>query len=388
MHRRAADVACAGRVGVAWASRDGRSEYRARTGSDVAAGSRPAAGRQWRGRMASRAWPARSASGCAPGRSPTSAPGGSCPGSPSPSASGSSSTSPPTASRSRGRRPRCSSPPSRRVILARNRPIAFPLALALAAAAAGFLDRDRQARPHRASGAAGGRLERRRRRLRRGARGTRALRPHRRSRPPHLAARGSTSRPSACGSRSARARRRRSAAFVEFKARLSPPLEPLRPGGYDFARNLYFQGIGASGFVLGASAPRRRRCAGAAAARGGDHRRHARRARPAHPLGRSPATAARSRRRCITGKRDAISTPVNDAMFISGLGHVLSISGYHMAVVAGVVFFVLRALFALMPACGRPFPDQEMGGGRRRLRPRRSIWCCRAPRSRRSAPSS
>ena len=25
-------------------------------------------------------------------------------------------------------------------------------------------------------------------------------------------------------------------AFVEFKARLSPPLEPLRPGGYDFAR--------------------------------------------------------------------------------------------------------------------------------------------------------
>ena len=34
--------------------------------------------------------------------------------------------------------------------------------------------------------------------------------------------------------------------FVEFKARLSPPLEPLRPGGYDFARDMYFQGLGAS----------------------------------------------------------------------------------------------------------------------------------------------
>ena len=45
----------------------------------------------------------------------------------------------------------------------------------------------------------------------------------------------------------------------------------------------------------------------------------------------------------LTGRRDAITTPVNDAMFISGLGHVLSISGYHMAVVAGVVFFVIRA---------------------------------------------
>src|SRR5262245_22312904 len=45
--------------------------------------------------------------------------------------------------------------------------------------------------------------------------------------------------------------------FVTFKARLTPPLEPLIPGGYDFARAMYFQGIGASGFVLGAirSAP-------------------------------------------------------------------------------------------------------------------------------------
>src|ERR1700721_1935334 len=51
----------------------------------------------------------------------------------------------------------------------------------------------------------------------------------------------------------------------------------------------------------------------------------------------------------LTGRRDAITTPVNDAMFISGLGHVLSISGYHMAVVAGVVFFVIRALLALIP---------------------------------------
>ena len=31
--------------------------------------------------------------------------------------------------------------------------------------------------------------------------------------------------------------------FVEFNARLSPPLEPLRPGGYDFARDIYSQHI-------------------------------------------------------------------------------------------------------------------------------------------------
>ncbi len=37
-------------------------------------------------------------------------------------------------------------------------------------------------------------------------------------------------------------------------------------------------------------------------------------------------------------------------MFISGLGHVLSIFGYHMAVVAGIVFFAMRGLLALVPA--------------------------------------
>ena len=40
--------------------------------------------------------------------------------------------------------------------------------------------------------------------------------------------------------------------FVELKARLQPPLAPLRPGSYDFGRDMYFQGIGASGFVTGA----------------------------------------------------------------------------------------------------------------------------------------
>ena len=61
----------------------------------------------------------------------------------------------------------------------------------------------------------------------------------------------------------------------------------------------------------------------------------------------------------ITGKRDAISSPVNDAMYVSSLAHVLSISGYHMAVVAGVVFFVVRALFALVPILANRHPIKK-----------------------------
>src|SRR5262249_45463762 len=61
----------------------------------------------------------------------------------------------------------------------------------------------------------------------------------------------------------------------------------------------------------------------------------------------------------ITGKRDAITAPVNDAMYVSGLGHVLSISGYHMVIVTGVVFFAIRAVLALVPALGRRRPIKK-----------------------------
>ena len=147
--------------------------------------------------------------------------------------------------------------------------------------------------------------------------------------------------------------------FVEFKARLSPPLEPLRPGGYDFARDMYFQRIGASGFVLGrmrtAEAPHpptlRLRYAMAV-----DAMREAidKRIRAVLPGDNGAIASA-----LITGKRDAISMPVNEAMYVSGLAHVLSISGYHMAVVAGIVFFALRALFALMPAFANRHPIKK-----------------------------
>jgi competence protein ComEC len=137
--------------------------------------------------------------------------------------------------------------------------------------------------------------------------------------------------------------------YVTFRARLNPPLMPLRPGGYDFARDLYFQRIGAVGFVQGAL-----KTAEPPAERGfwlnyaatiqGLRDSIDARIRAVVPGDNGAIASA-----LITGKRDAISTSVNDAMYVSSLAHVLSISGYHMAVVAGVVFFALRALLALLP---------------------------------------
>jgi competence protein ComEC len=147
--------------------------------------------------------------------------------------------------------------------------------------------------------------------------------------------------------------------FVEIKARLQPPLAPLRPGSYDFARDMFFQGIGASGFVTGAiktvepPAPGGLSLRYAAVMQGLRDAIDGRIRTVLDGDKRAIATAL------LTGRRDAITTPVNDAMFISGLGHVLSISGYHMAVVAGVVFFTIRALLALFPALTTGFPIKK-----------------------------
>src|SRR5437868_6592639 len=137
--------------------------------------------------------------------------------------------------------------------------------------------------------------------------------------------------------------------FVELKARLQPPLTPMRPGSYDFGRDLYFQGIGASGFAMGAIKTVEPRVNGGLALRYAAVMQGLRDAIDARIRTTLEGDKRAIATALLTGRRDAITEPVNDAMFISGLGHVLSISGYHMAVVAGVVFFVVRALLALVP---------------------------------------
>jgi competence protein ComEC len=148
-------------------------------------------------------------------------------------------------------------------------------------------------------------------------------------------------------------------AFISLKARLNPPASPFRPGGYDLARDLYFQRIGATGLALGRidvlpapAAPGLRLAFATAVEAIRDAIDGRIRAAVKGDAG-SIASAL------ITGKRDALSAPVFDAMFISGVGHVLSISGYHMALVAGVVFFIVRAVLALFPALALRYPIKK-----------------------------
>ncbi|HXV74006.1 MAG TPA: ComEC/Rec2 family competence protein, partial [Sphingomonadales bacterium] len=132
---------------------------------------------------------------------------------------------------------------------------------------------------------------------------------------------------------------------IETRAIFLPLPEPVVPGGYDFGRQLWFEGIGAVGFAVAPVA-----VVGEADETGlavkvrAFRERLTARIRAVVPGAEGGVAAA-----LITGIRDGIPETVNNSMRIAGLAHLLAISGLHMALVTGIVFFALRALLALWP---------------------------------------
>lgn len=51
----------------------------------------------------------------------------------------------------------------------------------------------------------------------------------------------------------------------------------------------------------------------------------------------------------VAGDQTKISRPLIDAYRNSGLAHFLSISGLHMSMLAGLMFFLVRMVMALIP---------------------------------------
>jgi competence protein ComEC len=141
-------------------------------------------------------------------------------------------------------------------------------------------------------------------------------------------------------------------------ARLRPPGGPVMPGGYDFARADFYAGIGASGFAYGrvqpadiGPAPLGIRLREPVA----DLRETLRR----RILAVLPGDTGQIAATLVMGDQRGISEPTQEVMRASGLGHVLAISGLHMALVAGSVFWLLRALFALSPTLALTRPIRK-----------------------------
>lgn len=127
---------------------------------------------------------------------------------------------------------------------------------------------------------------------------------------------------------------------------LAAPRGPAEPGGFDFSRKAYFDGLSAVGYAVGGVettavaddvlpvALRIDRARGRVA-----------KALRARIGGTEGAIAAA----LTVGDRSGIPAEARGALRDSGLAHLLAISGLHVGLLAGLVFWVVRLALALPP---------------------------------------
>ena len=128
-------------------------------------------------------------------------------------------------------------------------------------------------------------------------------------------------------------------AEIHVRARLAPPPPMALPGTYDFARDAWFNGIGAVGKSMGPLTATR-----AAAPHGLDRVREKLRTLVSSRLPQGPAGIAIA---LVTGDQNAVDQADADAMRRSGLTHLLSVSGLHIAAVVAFAMFLTLRLLAL-----------------------------------------
>lgn len=132
-------------------------------------------------------------------------------------------------------------------------------------------------------------------------------------------------------------------AVVRLRARLMPPASPMLPGSYDFARAAWFQGLSATGTLVGGltlvtPAPE------------GEGLARWQRALSAHVRAAVPGSPGAIAAAFASGDRGGIAEADEVAMRDSGLTHLLSISGLHVSAVIAAAYFAVLRLLALWPA--------------------------------------
>ena len=114
----------------------------------------------------------------------------------------------------------------------------------------------------------------------------------------------------------------------------------LFPAGDVFAQRLFFQGVGAQGKVLRVFKIRHKEVPLI------DRTRE-------HIIDRIgqvlPYSSAQIATPLVTGEQRIVSQEMYDIYRKAGIAHILSVSGFHMALLAGFIFFFIRGLLCLIP---------------------------------------
>lgn len=131
-------------------------------------------------------------------------------------------------------------------------------------------------------------------------------------------------------------------ARIRVRARLMPPAAPMLPGGYDFARAAWFEGLAATGSTLGAVEV-------VTPGQGGGAMARAQAALSRHVRARLDGSAGAIAAAYASGDRGAIAEADETAMRDAGLTHLLSISGLHVSAVVAAAYVIALRLLALWP---------------------------------------
>ncbi|MDK9720245.1 MAG: ComEC family competence protein [Rhodospirillales bacterium] len=142
---------------------------------------------------------------------------------------------------------------------------------------------------------------------------------------------------------------------IRLYVSLMPPSGPVLPGGFDFARHAWFQRLGAVGYGMGTVEILEEKTESGLKNWIADMRLAITLRIHRQLPGDSGAVAAA----LITGGERAISKPLLNAYRDSGLAHLLSVSGLHISLVAGLVFVGLRALLALIGPLALRYPIKK-----------------------------
>ena len=129
-------------------------------------------------------------------------------------------------------------------------------------------------------------------------------------------------------------------AVIRVRARLMPPRPPQVPGGYDFARSAWFDGLAATGSAL---APPQVLALPA----GSQWLSRLRHALADHVRDRVPGSAGGIAAAFASGDRGGIAPDDDQAMRDAGLTHLLSVSGLHVSAVVGIAYLLTLRLLAL-----------------------------------------
>jgi len=140
---------------------------------------------------------------------------------------------------------------------------------------------------------------------------------------------------------------------VMMTAHLLPPSGPAEPGGFDFRRHAWFQGIGAVGYT-------RVPVLAIAEAGGWQPMFHARMALADHVRARLPGEPGAFAAAIMAGDRSAMDQQTLEVLRTTNLAHLLAISGLHMGLLVGFVFAAFRLGFAAVPRLGLRLPGKKL----------------------------